>query len=684
MRKSGQPIKWPRWLKALAWKSPTSSRSSNEVSRLEAEFSTMFENAALGIVITDENGRFVRTNAAYERFLGYEKGELIGRSARRVTHPDHYPYDVQMFGEMTRRERDSYQVDKLYVRKDGTFVWGRLTASIVRPPGASGTYFMGLLENIHEHRQLSEQLDESRQRLHELDSQLQLYIDRAPLACIVWGSDQIVRVWNPAAERMFGYRSAEAVGRNVYELTATDEGLAVIEPVRTAVHAGQSHPDHLIVENRRKDGSRLHCDWHFTVMRNASGELDGVVAFAIDISARLQAERERGILESQLREAQKMQSLGTLAGGIAHDFNNILLTISGNTRLAAEDLPIDHPAQLSLTEVAKASARASGVVNQILAFSRREESHQTSIDLRTIIEDSASLLRAALEARIVLRVSVKPEHPIVLGDAAQIHQVLVNLATNAAHAMSQQGGELEVELDLVEVAASRTLSLAQLTPGKYYRLSIRDRGTGMDPPVLERIFEPFFTTKPRGQGTGLGLAVVHGIVKSHRGAIDVKTKLGVGTTFDVYLPVHDGIVSPVPNQPRAERGSGQRVLYVDDEEALVYLITRVLNRLGYEVAGFTDPRVALQAFKDDPQNYDAVVTDLSMPTMSGSELAVEILKVMPNTPVVLTSGYVRAEDREAAIKAGIRELVLKPNTVEELGSVLHKVLSAQPTEAIAS
>ena len=681
MREVGQGFKH---LAALLWRRSSNSRSSRDVGRLEAEFSTMFESAALGIVITDENGRFVRTNAAYERFLGYAEGELVGHSARRVTHPDHYPHDLQMFGEMTRGERESYQVEKLYVRKDGSLIWGRLTASVVRPPHSDTMYFMGLVENIDEHKKISEQLDESRQRLIELKNRLQLYIDRAPLACIVWGADRIVRVWNPAAERMFGYTSAEAVGRNVYELTSTPEGLAVIEPVRAAAQEGRTHADNLIVQNRRKDGSRLQVHWHFTVMRHVSGEIDAVVAFAIDISARLEAEKERHVLESQLRQAQKMQSLGTLAGGIAHDFNNLLLAISGNTRLASEDLPPDHPAQISLGEIAKASVRASGVVNQILAFSRREECPQAPIDLRAIIEESTSLLRSALGGRISLEISIASEHHIILGDSAQIHQVLLNLATNAAHAMAQQGGVLTIELQLIELADSRTLALAQLAPGRYHRLSVRDQGGGMTPEVLERIFEPFFTTKPRGQGTGLGLAVVHGIVKGHRGAIDVETKPGFGTAFHVYLPAHEGAVVAAQSNSRPDKGSGQCVLYVDDEEPLVYLITRVLTRLGYEVVGFSDARAALQAFRAAPDRFDAIVTDLSMPSMSGSELAAEILQLAPDKPIVLTSGYVKPEEREAALAAGVRELVLKPNTVEELGAVLHKLLSDQRAAVIVS
>jgi PAS domain S-box-containing protein len=535
---------------------------------------------------------------------------------------------------------------------------------------------------MSEQRKTQAQLDDSRRALEAASGRLALYLANAPLACIVWGTDQVVREWNPASERMFGYTAAEALGHNVYDLTSTPEGLAVIDEVRKQHAAGHEFKDGVVIENRRKDGSRLHCEWHFTVVNNPSGEPDSVIAFGIEVTARVRGEQERRILEANLRQAQKMQSLGTLAGGIAHDFNNILLAISGNARLAMQELPADHAAQVSLAEISKAGTRASSIVNQILLFSRREEeSQQSPLNLQAIIEDSLSLLRATLPARITIRTQLDPATPMALGDASQIHQVLLNLATNAAYAMSDAGGTLIIELARAEVDAELARRSSDLQPGTYACIVVKDTGVGMSPQVAERIFEPFFTTKPRGQGTGLGLSVVHGIMRAHGAAITLHTAPGAGSTFRIYLPA---IPTPVPDTaptPDAvERGEGQRILYVDDEEPLVYLLTRILERLGYAVSGFIDAQTALDAFRADPTAFDALVTDLSMPGLSGQELAQEVLKIRPTLPIVMTSGYVRPADRELALRTGVRELVLKPDTAQALGEVLHRLLKETRVE----
>jgi len=351
-------------------------------------------------------------------------------------------------------------------------------------------------------------------QLQAVNKRLQLYLDRAPLACVVWGTDHIVRAWNPAAAAIFGYSEAEAIGRHIHELVATTESMPVINMVCPQLLAGVEYPDGVVLDTRRKDDSRLQCQWHLALVDRGTVD-EGVIAFAIDVTARLQAERDRELLE-------KSRALSAMAGSMAHDFNNILLAIVGNAKLAAEDLPAGHAAQLSLAEVTKAGTRAAGIINQILAFSGNEET---------------------------------PKDIVLFNDPATRHTA----------------------------CASTVL-----------------------------------------------------------------------------------------------RGEGQSVLYVDDEESLVYLVTRVLQRLGYRVAGFTDAREALAAFQSDPTAYEAVVTDLSMPSMSGVEFAEQVLKTKPDIPVVITSGYVRPKDREAVLKTGVRDLLLKPNTVEELGDVLHRLMRRGP------
>ena len=409
--------------------------------------------------------------------------------------------------------------------------------------------------------------------------------------------------------------------------------------------------------------------------RDANGRILHVTGACSDITARKVAE------ESQ-RRSQRLEALGTLAGGIAHDFNNILLAITGNARLALSELPSggppDLPLRRNLLEIDKASARATDLVHQILAFSRQHDSRREVIQLRGPIEEAVKLLRATLPAMIAIRTNLADDAPAVLADSTQIHQVIMNLVTNSAYAIGDNPGWVSVSSDTQSVAAPGGAFPEELASGQYVRVTVSDNGAGMDRATLERIFDPFFTTKPAGQGTGLGLSVVHGIMRSHQGAISVESEPGGGSTFRLYFPAADEHAIATPDTQReAPRGAGQRILYVDDEESLVYLASRVLERLGYQVAGFTDPAKALQTFRQNPSGFDVVVTDLSMPGMSGFHLARALLDVRPDTPVLMTSGYVRPQDREAAQQLGIRELMLKPDTIEELGHALARLFDAE-------
>jgi PAS domain S-box-containing protein len=664
------------------WRKRRRLASTFQLQPIAAQFAALLVKADIGLAITDGYGKLLLTNATMDHFLGYEAGRLAGTSVRAILHPEDAATNQSLFAEVKAGKRDSYRMDQRFIHRDGSIVWGRLTVSTVRTAAGQTLHAVGMVEDITQERATQARLDVTLLAASEANLRLKMYLQRSPLACIIWDRNQRVREWNPAAEEMFGYSAAEAIGRNVYELTATPAAMMVVERVRGEFCAGREYPDGIVIDNCRKDGSRFTCHWHFTIIDTAQVDMaqDGcgtVIAFGIDISSRLRGEQERRILEANLRHAQKMQSLGTLAGGIAHDFNNILLAISGNARLAVTDLPLDHPVQVSLHEVTRAVNRASSIVKQILLFSRREEEPaHAPVQLCLLVEEALSLLRATMPASITFKTDMDAHVPLVVGDAAQLHQVLVNLATNAAYVMSQRGGKLTIALRRFTVDLADMRAIPGLQPGAHVRLSVSDTGEGMSTAVMERIFEPFFTTKPQGQGTGLGLSVVHGIVAAHRGAITVNSIEGQGSTFHVYLPA---LLQPASaNMTPAvstERGQGQHVLYLDDEEPLVYLVKRVLERIGYRVSGFTEPQEALQAFAAAPAGYDAVITDLSMPGLSGTDFAKQILQLRSDVPVIMTSGYVRTQDRDAALKAGVRELVLKPNTVEELGGVLHKLLA---------
>jgi signal transduction histidine kinase/ActR/RegA family two-component response regulator len=390
----------------------------------------------------------------------------------------------------------------------------------------------------------------------------------------------------------------------------------------------------------------------------------------------LSAHVAREHTQAQLRQGQRIQSIGTLASGIAHDFNNVLVAVGGNAELALQALPADHPARKHLRRIEQATSRAADLVRRILAFSRRQDSKREHIALRSIVEEVLTLLRATLPASIEIRTRFEADAPRVLADSSQVHQMLMNLATNAAHAMQGRGGVLEIALQTVELDAGAAGIAPELREGRYLVLSVRDTGSGMDRVTIERIFEPFYTTKPPGQGTGLGLSVVHGILKSHDAAITVESQVGVGTTFRVYFPaVGDTSAEAVPTPATETRGHGEHVLCVDDEEAIVDVATQLLQRLGYRVTGVEDAGRALEDFRSRPYEYAVVVTDLSMPGLSGIELARRIRAIRPGLPIVLTSGYMRPEEIETARGLGAVEIVLKPRLVADLGSALYRLLT---------
>jgi signal transduction histidine kinase len=385
---------------------------------------------------------------------------------------------------------------------------------------------------------------------------------------------------------------------------------------------------------------------------------------------------ERHQMERIMMRAEKLQALGTLAGGIAHDFNNILLAVSGNARLAMEQLPAEHPAHSNVLEIAKAASRAVALSKKILSFSRQQETALQSTQLEPVVEEAFSLIRHSLPARIEIRRHFPGHLPPILADASQVHQIIINLAANAADAIGSQPGHLEISAEIIHLNGNGATLSAKLPPGKYVRLSVKDSGPGMDKQTLARAFEPFFTTKSQGRGTGMGLAVVHGIMKNHHGEVTAYSEVGKGTVFNLYFPAAQESPAELPAVAAAPQGQGQHILYVDDEEPLVLLLTRTLKRLGYRVSGFTDPLEALRALRQTPCGFDAIVTDLSMPQMSGTDFTHEALQICPRVPVILTTGYICPQDQELARRVGAREVILKPDTVEELGNALHRLLGA--------
>jgi PAS domain S-box-containing protein len=402
------------------------------------------------------------------------------------------------------------------------------------------------------------------------------------------------------------------------------------------------------------------------------------VGSAIDVTAQKQSQLDKEKLESQLRQSQKMEAIGTLAGGIAHDFNNILGAILGYSELAVQRSTENSDLRRYLNNVMHATERAKKLVERILAFSRSGVGNLVQFNAQAVVAETLELLEASLPVGIQLQKNLTADTAAVTGDPTDLHQITMNLCTNAIQAMPG-GGVLGVALLRTELSEQRVLSRGALAPGAYVRLIVSDTGSGIAPAILERIFDPFFTTKGVGQGTGLGLSLVHGIVHDLGGAIDVASSSGEGTRFDVWLPV--AAEMPMPTREPSQLlplGRGQTVMIIDDERALVALAEESIAQLGYEPVGFDSSAAALAAFRDAPDRFDAVVTDESMPDLSGTELAREIRRLRPTIPIILMSGHGSVELAQRVTQIGINELLLKPLHSRNLAESLARVFGSLP------
>ncbi len=476
--------------------------------------------------------------------------------------------------------------------------------------------------------------------------------------------------FNPAAEKMFGYPAADVVGQSLADKIippALREGHRRGMALLLATGQGPIMGRRIEISAMRSDGTEFPVE--LTVVSVAGAGHPLFLGTIRDIT-------ERRKLEDQLRHSQKMQAVGTLAAGIAHDFNNILAAILGNTELALGDTAPEHPARESLDEIKIASARAKGLVQQILAFSSQQPRERHPMALGPLVEEAARLLRATIPAAVQIVTSLEADVPPVIADATQVHQILINLCTNAWHALGDQAGRIEVKLRSVTLDAAAASRLVGVGPGRFACVSVSDNGKGMDAATIQRIFDPFFTTKEPGKGTGLGLSVVHGIIKGYQGAIEVDSQPGQGTTFTLYIPATvsaPGVSAPGVSASSSRRGESQRILYLDDDEAVLLAATRMLEHLGYHVTGFSRAADAVKAFRDNPGQFDLAITDLNVPGTTGLKVAIELLKVRADLPVVLVSGSIDEGLQRAAREAGIRGILGKPFTMAEFSGAIHRL-----------
>ncbi len=532
----------------------------------------------------------------------------------------------------------------------------------------------------------NEELRRSQEETQKVRARYEDLWQLSPVGYVILDEFLRIKAVNRSAQELFN-RSRDVLLESLFTSFLLSDNQVAVHLLLEMPTAGEISPTHKVYLVRR-DGLFRTCQLICKPFIGESGEKNIQVVLtdiselekAYDIlemenlSERKQAMEEKRRLQVQLQQSQKMEAIGTLAGGIAHDFNNILAIILGNAELASNDVPDSNPASEFLKEIRRASIRAKNMVRQLLSFSHKTEEESSPIDMAPIIKESMKMLRSAISTSVEFKLHISNDLCSVMGDVSQINQIVMNLVTNAVDAMSKLGGVLDVTLDNIILQQEKTCFDRVLSPGPYVRLRMRDRGEGIEPEIMDRIFEPYFTTKEVGKGTGMGLSVIHGIVKRHGGGILVESELGKGTVFEIYFPALEN-KTEVEEEPDGEikRGS-ERVLFVDDEESMVNLNRKRLERLGYQVKSTAKPEEALEWFKADPDQFDVLLTDMTMPRMSGDRLAAEVLKIRPNMPVIICTGYSERMSAQKAEVLGVRKYIEKPIDLRNLASALREVL----------
>jgi len=639
------------------------------LSKSERQHRKVMDNVPALIAAIDRTQRHRLTNKQYQEWFGLSSDQITGRHVRDLLGETLYQ---RLRGSIERAlsgHQTSFEVE--IGSEDGNQRWiaGTYVPEIDDSGAVQGLY--ALITDITEHKQAEE-------ALASLIQQHQLILNSTEEG--IYGLDLKGNTTfiNLAAAKMIGWEALELIGQPQHAILhhSKPDGTPYPReecPIYAAFKDGAVH--HVDTEVFwRKDGTSFPVEYTSTPIRGDRGDLVGAVVTYRDITERKRAEERLHQSEIRMRQAQKMEAIGTLAGGIAHDFNNILAAILGYTELALSRIPHEDRARQNLKEVLTAGSRAKELVQHILTFSRQKEQEKRPMHLHLVVTEVLHLLRATLPVTIEIRDHLVAPSDTILADPTQMHQVLMNLCTNAEHAMRERGGILDVWLEAVEVTDEVVAQHPDLRPGPHVRLTVRDTGQGMAPKVQERIFDPFFTTKGVGEGTGMGLAVVHGIVADHGGTIVVDSVSGQGTTFAIYIPRIDPFSEDQDLlDDTLMQGSG-RVLFVDDEGPLVVIGQQVLEGLGYEVVPHTSGVEALAAFRAAPHRFDVVVTDQTMPHLTGEELARKMLRIRPDLPIILCTGFSYTMTAEKARALGIRKFLMKPVLARDLALVLLEVM----------
>lgn len=637
-------------------------RESEERSRAIADYTYDWENWVA------PEGKLIWANPAVERITGYSLDEYIEnpqRLEKLIVEEDR----ERIVAELNRGLKEKLSANDIPFRirrKDGPTRW--VSVSYQPIYDRQGKH-LGMRSSI---RDFTERREEESKR-QESEAQYKRLVEGIPGILYLYSEKRGGIFYSPRVEEVLGYTTSQLrkhphlLRRSIHK----DDREKVVDALNSFAEGEDFQLEYRIIDAKG--------EWHWfldhSIGRRESEDEIIVEGLALDITAQRTAEQEREKLRGQLRELQKMEAIGTLAGGIAHDFNNILAAIIGYTELAIMNAAVDQQLKINLEQVLKAGNRAKDLVNQILTFSRQGSGEKKPVKVHIVAMEVLKLLQATIPKSIRIKKKIATDSSPILADPTQIHQVLMNLCTNAYHAMKDQGGTLEVQLETVKLTSNDFIDNLRTESGDHIKITVSDTGHGMSRIVRERIFDPYFTTKKQGEGTGLGLAVVHGIITSHDGHINVYSEPGRGTVFHIYLPcIESGVDQANTAEISLPQGGTEHILLVDDEEPLVIMQQEMLEKLGYHVSSVYSSSEALRLFKKNPDIFDLVISDMSMPRMSGTQLAKQLFQINPEIPIILCTGFSDTISEGKAKSLGFHDFLLKPVILTDLARSIRTAL----------
>jgi PAS domain S-box-containing protein len=633
----------------------------------EEKYSTILDNIEDGYFEVDLKGNFTFFNDALRQLIGYSAAAMAGMNYRQYMDAENAKKVFHTFNKVYETAESTKDFDWEIIKVNGAKSHVDASVSLMTDRQGIPIGFRGIARDVTRQKQSELALRESETKYRQL-------VNHAPAGIyeVDFIKGKFVSV-NDVICEYTGYTRQELLSMSPVDIITEDSRKKFIER-RDSIFKGRKVPLSAEFNVRAKTGREFCVLANSNLIYAADGKAKGETVVLHDITERKRAEEERKNLEYQLQQAQKMEAIGTLAGGIAHDFNNILSVIIGYTELILMNGKVNGEVRKNLKEIFNASKHARDMVKQILAFSRQNKQERKPIQLAHIVKEAIKMLRASLPATISIQQHIEKDTGVIEADPTQIHQVLMNLCTNAAHAINEKDGVLEIRLENVELDPKAVAAIPELKAGSYLRLTVADSGEGIPPELQQQIFNPYFTTKDKGKGTGLGLAVVQGIVKSYNGAVTVESEANNGAAFHVYLPTlkrklttEDEIAKPLPM-------GCERILMVDDEQPLVEIGKQMLERLGYSVATRTSSVEALELFKANPHRFDLVITDIVMPNMSGDKLAQKMMVIRADIPIILCTGYSEKLSRQEAADMGIRSFLMKPLVMRDLADTVRQAL----------